>query len=71
MRFQWRLKKYLKVRSSKGFILTLPEPENDEQDQENLDETQAKCIRTKVNSKMDISMVVVSPIAFSSAGITF
>lgn len=54
------------VRSSKRFILTLPEPANDEQDQENLDETQANCIRTKGYSKMDISIVVVSPIAFSS-----
>lgn len=54
------------VKSSKRFILTLPEPANDEQDQENLDETQANCIRTKGYSKMDISIVVVSPIAFSS-----
>lgn len=56
------------VKSSKRFILDLPEPVNDEQDQENLDETQANSIRTKGYSKMDISIVVVSPIAFSSDG---
>lgn len=64
MRFQWRLKKYFMVRSSKRFILTLLEPANDEQDQENLDETQANCIRTKGYSKMDISIVVVSRLHF-------